>query len=60
MDSIGTITIDEPFASAIFDGPRRVENRDSRLELGSSNGRWIAVHSAKTLDEKKAREHSTL
>lgn len=40
------LTVLQPFASAIIDGPKRVENRDWRFKV-PAGGRWIGVHAGK-------------
>lgn len=48
------LTIQQPFASAIIFGPKRVENRPWRAKL-PPDGEWIAVHSALGLFPKLDR-----
>lgn len=38
------ISIRQPFASAILDGPKRVENRPRKM--GLHEGRWVWVHTS--------------
>jgi hypothetical protein len=42
------LTLLQPYASAILDGPKRVENRPWRRNL-PPKGRWYALHAGKAL-----------
>ena len=46
MKQLRTLSLQQPFASAIIDGPKRIENRSWKAAL-KEGGEWIAVHASK-------------
>ncbi|RUS32535.1 hypothetical protein BC938DRAFT_475150 [Jimgerdemannia flammicorona] len=48
-EALHAITVQEPFASAIIHGSKRLENRKFRLAIqDQKRGRWVAIHAGKS------------